>query len=143
MNICLYKYIYMCVYRRARVIYFIYIYHGFYSKNHDIYIFRIKTKPYFLYKYIRIYAKKARLYFWLTQHYGYTVCPRSSELFFIVTYYLNGITTSWTDRILINMKNIRYSIENAAADEKPTQILYMKPTIPYKHKRISSRTILY
>ena len=29
----------------------------------------------------------------------YTVCPRSSDLFYIVTYYIKLVTTSWTDDI--------------------------------------------
>ena len=27
---------------------------------------------------------------------GYTVCPRSSDPFYVVTYYINWVTTSWT-----------------------------------------------
>ena len=30
----------------------------------------------------------------------YTVCPRSSDLFYIVTYYIKQVTTSWTYSII-------------------------------------------
>ena len=29
-------------------------------------------------------------------HYHYTVCPRSSDPFYVITYYIKLITTSWT-----------------------------------------------
>ena len=31
----------------------------------------------------------------------YTVCPRSSDPFYIVTYYIKWVTTSWTDSNII------------------------------------------
>ena len=30
----------------------------------------------------------------------HTVCPRSSDPFYIVTYYIKWVTTSWTDGIV-------------------------------------------
>ena len=33
----------------------------------------------------------------------YTVCPRSSDQFYILTYYIKWVTTSWTDGIYTNI----------------------------------------
>ena len=47
------------------------------------------------------------MYIWLTQaltivyfdYIEYTVCPGSSDPFYIVTYYMKSVTTSWTYNI--------------------------------------------
>ena len=33
-------------------------------------------------------------------NYAYTVCPRSSDQFYVVTYYIKWVTTSWTHSII-------------------------------------------
>ena len=33
-----------------------------------------------------------------------TICPRSSDPFYIVTHYINWVTTSWTDGIKIEIR---------------------------------------
>ena len=37
---------------------------------------------------------------------AYTVCPRSSDLFYIVTYYIKWVTTSWTHSTYTSGVNI-------------------------------------
>ena len=36
----------------------------------------------------------------------HTVCPRNSDPFYIITYYINWVTTSWTDGIFISLDKI-------------------------------------
>ena len=37
-----------------------------------------------------------------------TVCPRSSDTFYIVSYYIKCVTTSWTDGILNPSTELHY-----------------------------------
>ena len=39
-----------------------------------------------------------------------TVCPRSSDPFFIVTYSIKWVTTSWTDGIYIEMVSVHFAM---------------------------------
>ena len=41
-----------------------------------------------------------------------TVCPGSSDLFYIVTYYINLVTTSWTDGNLTRQEYFYYELFN-------------------------------
>ena len=40
------------------------------------------------------------MYIYLGLKISYTVCPRSSDLFYVVTYNIKWVTTSWTYSIL-------------------------------------------
>ena len=39
-----------------------------------------------------------------------TVCPRSNDPFYIVTYYIKWVTTSWTDGILNAVRQKRLHV---------------------------------
>ena len=40
----------------------------------------------------------------------YTVCPRSSDPFYIVSYYIKWVTTSWTDSIVSHLRKPNWQI---------------------------------
>ena len=39
----------------------------------------------------------------------YTICPRSSDPFYIVTYYIKGVTTSWAYSIYLDPARVQKS----------------------------------
>ena len=41
---------------------------------------------------------------------GHTVCPRSSDPFYIVTYYIKWVTTSWTYRFISIIPYLRKTV---------------------------------
>ena len=64
-----------------------------------------------------------------------TVCPRSSYPFYIVTYYINWVTTSWTYstfsiRIESELCAIQFRVNTLTSDSLSTcQMFYIKISI--------------
>ena len=72
--------------------------YGLYIPFASLYIFfvSIKIKLSFneLCMYIYVYIQLARLYVYICNIYIYTLCPRSSDPFYIITFYIKWITIS-------------------------------------------------
>ena len=51
-----------------------------------------------------------------------TICPRSSDPFYIVSYYIKWVTASWTHSIMLARGTWRGSIKVASSNKKPKKI---------------------
>ena len=62
-----------------------------------------------------------------------TICPRSSDPFYIVRYYIQWVTTSWTQSILLdgNANHLAHMIRKLAFKKKIENSRQMSKT--YKH----------
>ena len=55
-----------------------------------------------------------------------TVCPRSSDPFYVVTYYINWVTTSWKYTVVSHfISNLNYTVCPGSSDPPEKNIKYI------------------